>query len=77
MRDLLAGLNLTPRDVLSRRSRAFKTLIGDREASLTDDGLLALLVQEPTLLRRPLAVRAGRAVVGFDRAGLSTLAGAP
>lgn len=76
MRDLLAGLDLTPRDVLSRRSRAFKSLIGDREASLTDDELLALMVQEPTLLRRPLAARAGQAVIGFDRAGLGALAGA-
>jgi arsenate reductase-like glutaredoxin family protein len=32
------------------------------------------MVQEPTLLRRPLALRDGRIVVGFDRDELVALA---
>lgn len=74
LRDLLASLDLRPADVLSRRARAYKELVGGREAGLTDDELLALMVREPTLLRRPLTVRGDRAVVGFDRAALAALA---
>jgi arsenate reductase (glutaredoxin) len=73
LRDLLASLGLRPADVISRRARAYKELVGGREADLTDDELLALMVREPTLLRRPLTVRGDRAVVGFDRAALAAL----
>ena len=71
LRDLLRGLRLRPADVLSRRAKAYGELVADRE--LSDEELLALLVQEPTLLRRPLAAKDGRATVGFDRAGLLAL----
>lgn len=74
-REELAGIlesaGLTPRDVLSRRARAFKELVGDRE--LTDDQLLDLMIQEPTLLRRPLVISGQDAVIGFDRTGLERL----
>ena len=73
LRELLAGLGLRPREVLSRRSRAYKELIGDREAGLTDGEVLDLMVTEPTLLRRPLVAAGGRAVVGFDREALRAL----
>lgn len=72
MRGLLASAGLTPREVLSKRARTYHELLGDRD--LSDDELLALMVQEPTLLRRPLAIKGGQATVGFDRAGLAALA---
>lgn len=71
---VLASAGLTPRDVLSKRARAYKELVGDREFS--DDQLLDLMIQEPTLLRRPLAISGGDAVIGFDRKGLERIAGA-
>jgi arsenate reductase len=71
---VLASAGLTPREVLSKRAKPYKDLVGDRD--LSDDELLALMVQEPTLLRRPLAIKGGRATVGFDREGLATLTGA-
>ena len=71
LRDLLTSLGLRPSDALSRRSRAYGELIGDRD--LADDELLALLAREPTLLRRPLVVRGDRAVIGFDREALAAL----
>src|SRR5215203_5432412 len=49
---ILASAGLTPRDVLSQRARAYKELVGERD--LTDDRLLDLMIEEPTLLRRPL-----------------------
>ena len=70
---MLQSAGLTPREVLSRRARPYKDLVGDRD--LSDDELLELMVREPTLLRRPLAVKGGRATVGFDREGLAGLAG--
>jgi arsenate reductase len=73
LRALLQSAGLTPRDVLSRRAKPYKDLVGDRD--LSDDELLALMVREPTLLRRPLAIKDGRATVGFDREGLAALAG--
>ena len=73
MRGVLAAAGLTPREVLSKRAKAYGELVGDRD--LTDDELLALLVREPTLLCRPLAVKDGQATLGFDRAGLAALAG--
>lgn len=75
LRALLQGLGLSPRDVLSRRARAYGELIGDREASLSDDELLELIAREPTLLRRPLMARGGRSVVGFDRDRIEQLVG--
>lgn len=75
LRALLQGLGLAPRDVLSRRARAYAALIGDREARLSDDELLALIVGEPTLLRRPLTTRAGRGAIGFDRDRIEQLLG--
>jgi arsenate reductase len=72
LRGILASAGLTPREVLSKRAKTYSTLVGDRD--LSDDELLSLMVQEPTLLRRPLAIKDGRATVGFDREGLATLA---
>ncbi len=65
LRALLAGAGLRPGDVRSRRSRAYGRLIGGRAPG--DDELLELMVREPTLLRRPLAVADHRTAVGFDR----------
>lgn len=76
-RDELAGVlalaALTPRAVLSKRARAYKDLVGDRE--LSDEQLLDLMIQEPTLLRRPLIVSGDDAVIGFDRTGLDRIVG--
>lgn len=58
--------------MLSRRSRAYQELIGGRD--LPDGELLDLLIREPRLLRRPPAIRGGRATIGFDREGLAALA---
>ena len=69
---VLSSAGLTPRDVLSKRARAYKELVGDRY--LTDDQLLDLMIEEPTLLRRPLVISNGEAVIGFNRGGLERLA---
>jgi Spx/MgsR family transcriptional regulator len=69
LKDLLASAGLTPRDVLSRRSRVYK----ERQlesADLTDDQLLDLMVEEPTLLRRPIVIGGARVIVGHNEPAL-------
>lgn len=72
VRELAALLPGGARDILSTRSRRYKEL-GLAEKSLSDADLIDLLAQEPGLWRRPIVVRNGQAVVGFDAKNLETL----
>jgi arsenate reductase len=62
IRDVLARLDLRPRDVLRAKDSAF------RELGLTGDEpdaqLIAAMARHPTLLQRPIGVAGDRAVVG-------------
>ncbi len=70
LRALLKSLHLTPHDVLSVKSPAYKAMgLAGRE--LGAEELLALMVQEPRLIRRPLVVINGRPIVGFDREAIA------
>lgn len=52
-------------DVFSWKSPSFKRL-GLDPKDLDDDRLIALMVEEPRLIRRPLTVIGGRLIVGAD-----------
>jgi arsenate reductase-like glutaredoxin family protein len=52
--------------IFSARSPTAKQLGLDISA-LDDEQMLALMVEHPTLIRRPLLAEAGDLVVGFDR----------
>ncbi|HVL25138.1 MAG TPA: arsenate reductase family protein [Thermomicrobiales bacterium] len=66
---VLEGAGLTASNVLSRRSRVYKER--DLEhADLTDDQLLNLMVEEPTLLRRPLVLDGEQVIVGHNEPAL-------
>jgi arsenate reductase-like glutaredoxin family protein len=67
---------LTPSEVLSKRSRAYKAL-GLAERQPSDDELLDLMAQEPTLLRRPLIISPGGVTVGFNQKQLQELIDSP
>jgi arsenate reductase-like glutaredoxin family protein len=68
----LARAGVTPQEVLSTRSRAYKELgLGERE--LSDDELLDLMIEEPTLLKRPLVITSHGSSVGFNRERLTEL----
>lgn len=69
LRALLKSLKLTARDVVSTKSPSYKKLGLDRRA-VSEDELIALMAQEPRLIRRPLIVVDGQPVVGFDKAKL-------
>jgi arsenate reductase-like glutaredoxin family protein len=65
-----AGLSVT--EALSTRSRAY-TALNLADKHLSDDELLELMVEEPTLLRRPLVLGHGPTVVGFNASGIQAL----
>jgi arsenate reductase/regulatory protein spx len=75
LRSLLDTVGLKPSDVLSTRSRVYKER-NLAEADLTEDQMVELMVEEPTLLRRPIIVNGDRVVVGYNEAKLRDLIGA-
>ena len=58
--DVLGKLGVGPRDVLRKRDAAKLELTGDE----SDDDLLDLMAQHPTLLQRPIGVVGDRARLG-------------
>ena len=63
LRDLLAKAGLGPRDVLRTREPLVKE-IGLDDPAVDDERLVALMVEHPVLVQRPIAVRGDRAVLG-------------
>jgi arsenate reductase (glutaredoxin) len=72
LRALFDEIGMTPTDLLSKRSKAYKDLgLADRDVS--DEELLQLIPDNPTLIRRPITVKNGEAVVGFSESKLEAL----
>ncbi len=63
LREILSKAGLSPRDVIRTRDRVYSELNLDSD-DLSDDELLAALVEYPSLLQRPIIVRGDRAVLG-------------
>lgn len=63
LRELLAKMNLAPRDLL-RTSEPIYRELGLKQRTLSDDEIISLMVEHPDLLQRPIVERAGRAVLG-------------
>jgi arsenate reductase (glutaredoxin) len=74
LRQLLHGASVSPRDVLSTRSKAYRAR-AEAIDSLTDEALIEAMVDEPTLLRRPLVLRGGELIIGMNNTSLARLAG--
>ena len=64
LRELLAGRPAST--IFAARSPTVKKLSLE-VAALTDEQLLDLMAQHPTLIRRPLLIEDDQLVVGFDR----------
>ena len=69
---VLARAGRTPSEMLSNRARAYKDL-NIAKQQLSDDELLQAMVDEPTLLRRPLAINGNTSTVGFNADALAAL----
>jgi Spx/MgsR family transcriptional regulator len=65
LRAILVRAGVTPGEVLSKRARAYKELALEGK-DLDDDTLLDLMVEHPTLLKRPLLIGTGGSTVGFN-----------
>lgn len=63
LREILSKAGLSPRDVLRTRDRVYSELNFDSD-DVSDDVLLAALVEQPSLLQRPIIVRGDSAVLG-------------
>ncbi len=61
IRDLLAKADARPRDLLRAREPAYAERVAGRD--LGDDDLIALMVEHPELVQRPIVVRGDRAVL--------------
>ena len=72
LRALLRGEQVS--DVFSWNSPSFKKLGFDKD-TLDDDRLIAMMLEEPRLIRRPLVLVDGSLVQGRDKAGLSRALG--
>lgn len=60
LRELLGKAGVGPREVLRTREQAYRDLVTD---DTSDDELIALMVEHPDLLQRPIVVRGDRAVL--------------
>ena len=61
--ELVRKLNLKPRELLRKGEPIYKELgLGERQ--LSDTELIALMVEHPDLLQRPIVERGDRAVLG-------------
>jgi len=63
LRDVLFKGDLSPRDVLRKREKAYRHLGLDDEA-VDDEAVISAIVEHPGLLQRPIIVKGKRAVLG-------------
>jgi arsenate reductase (glutaredoxin) len=63
LRELLAKMKLGPRDILRTNESAYREL-GLAKAKFTDEEIIALMIEHPDLIQRPIVERGKRAVLG-------------
>jgi arsenate reductase len=61
--ELLRKMNLKPRDLL-RKSEAVYKQLGLSDDKFSDSELIALMIEHPDLIQRPIVERGDRAVLG-------------
>jgi arsenate reductase (glutaredoxin) len=61
--ELIRKANLKPRDLLRKSEPVYKQL-GLSEDKFSDSELIALMIEHPDLLQRPIVERGDRAVLG-------------
>jgi len=63
LKDLIGKMKIKPRDLLRKSESIYKEL-GLSEDKFSDDELIALMVEHPDLIQRPIIERGDRAVLG-------------
>lgn len=73
IREVLSMLGVGPRGVLRRNDRVYREL--GLQGSESDEAIVELMAEHPTLLQRPIAILDGRAVLGRPPERLLELVG--
>ena len=63
LKNLLAQLNMSARQLLRKTESVYKELNLNDE-SLTDSALIKIMVENPKLIERPIAINGDKAVIG-------------
>lgn len=63
LKSILKSLGLKPRDLMRRKEALYKDLNLD-DPSLSDEALIAAMVENPILIERPIVVKNGKAALG-------------
>jgi arsenate reductase len=63
LRELISKMGITPRELLRTSESVYRDLKLSRSAH-SDDELIALMVEHPDLIQRPIVERGSRAVLG-------------
>lgn len=72
LNDFLDRLTLSPLDILSKRSKVYKAR--QHEIDGLDEGaLVSLMIDEPTLLKRPIVVEGDTVIIGHNPVKLQVL----
>ena len=61
--ELLRKMNMKPRELLRKSEPVYKDL-GMAEDKFSDNELIALMIEHPALIQRPIVERGDRAVLG-------------
>jgi arsenate reductase (glutaredoxin) len=69
---LIAKMKIAPRDLIRTKEPLYRELNPERR-ELTDDEAVALLVEHPELMQRPVVERGRRAVLGRPVEKIKTL----
>ena len=72
LKGLLDKMKLEPRDLL-RKSEPIYRELGLAKGEFTDDKLIALMIEHPDLIQRPIVERGDRAVLGRPTENVKTL----
>ena len=63
LKALLNMLSLTPRELMRTKETAYEEA-GLRDPDLSEDALLAAMIDNPILIERPIVVRGDKAIIG-------------
>ena len=72
LKDVFNRAGVSPFDVLSTRSNAYQEL-GLAGQDLSDDQLLQLMIEHPTLIKRPLLIGHGGSTTGYNADKIAAL----
>jgi len=57
--------NLSWTDLLNKRSTSFRALTEEQKASLSEETVIPLFIESPTLIKRPLLISNNNCLLGF------------